>query len=204
MCDLVLIGGGGHALSVMEMLPEGLVPSGYVDIADVAAMPLPRIGDDDSFIASATPARVLITMVSGRACSLAARRRLIDRYADYDSPAVIAPTAVVAGGVALGKGTVVFHRAVVNVGTVTGVHCVVNTGAIIEHGCRLGNNVFVGPGAVLCGGVTVGDNVYIGANATLRPGVAICPDSVIGLGAAVVADVVEPGTYVGIPARKIK
>ena len=32
----------------------------------------------------------------------------------------------------------------------------------------------------------------------------ICDNAVIGAGAVVTKDITEPGTYVGIPARKIK
>lgn len=205
MCRLALIGGGGHALSLLEILPGDMMVAGYVDFRDVPGMTLSRLGDDQSFVESASKdLAVLITMVSGKSCSLSARARLIRMYEGYVSPVIVASTAVVAGDVAMGDGTAVFHRAVVNAGTSLGRHCIVNTGAIVEHGCTLGDNVFVGPGAVVCGGVTIGDNVYIGANATLRPGVKVCSDAIIGLGAAVVTDIVEPGTYVDIPARKIK
>ncbi len=206
MSDLVLVGGGGHALSVMEVLPGSARPVGYVDFADVPGMTLPRLGDDAAFLGCPDVAgrQVLITMVSGRSCSLTARARLVELYDGFDSPVVVAPSAIVARNVALGKGTVVFHRAVVNVGSLLGKHCVVNTGAVVEHGCRIGDNVFIGPGSVVCGGVEIGDNVYVGANAVLRPGISVCSGSTIGLGAAVVSDIKSPGVYAGVPAKIIK
>ncbi|MDP7043503.1 MAG: acyltransferase [Candidatus Thalassarchaeaceae archaeon] len=48
----------------------------------------------------------------------------------------------------------------------------------------------------------VGDRVSIGTNATIMP-VAICDDVVIGAGSVVTKDIIESGTYVGNPARKI-
>ena len=48
----------------------------------------------------------------------------------------------------------------------------------------------------------VGDWVSIGSNATILP-VRICSEVVIGAGSVVTADIVEPGTYVGNPARRI-
>ncbi|MAE39125.1 MAG: UDP-3-O-(3-hydroxymyristoyl)glucosamine N-acyltransferase [Euryarchaeota archaeon] len=50
---------------------------------------------------------------------------------------------------------------------------------------------------------TIGNRVSIGTNATLMP-VTICDDVVIGAGAVVTKDIIESGTYVGNPARKIK
>ena len=48
----------------------------------------------------------------------------------------------------------------------------------------------------------IGDRVSIGSNATILP-VAICSDVVIGAGAVVTRDILESGTYVGNPARKL-
>jgi len=48
----------------------------------------------------------------------------------------------------------------------------------------------------------IGDRVSIGSNATILP-VTICDDVVIGAGAVVTKSIVEPGKYVGNPARKL-
>ncbi len=48
----------------------------------------------------------------------------------------------------------------------------------------------------------VGDRVSIGSNATILP-VRICSQVVIGAGSVVTADILEPGTYAGNPARRI-
>jgi acetyltransferase-like isoleucine patch superfamily enzyme len=49
----------------------------------------------------------------------------------------------------------------------------------------------------------IGNNVSIGSNATILP-IEICDNVVIGAGAVVTKNIVEPGTYVGNPAKKIK
>lgn len=49
----------------------------------------------------------------------------------------------------------------------------------------------------------IGNKVYIGSNATILP-VSICNDVVVGAGSVVTKDIVEPGTYAGNPARKLK
>ena len=49
----------------------------------------------------------------------------------------------------------------------------------------------------------IGNKVYIGSNATILP-VSICDDVVIGAGAVVTKDIIQPGTYVGNPARQLK
>jgi len=49
----------------------------------------------------------------------------------------------------------------------------------------------------------IGNHVSIGSNATILP-VEVCDYIVIGAGAVVTKDLVEPGVYVGNPAKKIK
>ena len=49
----------------------------------------------------------------------------------------------------------------------------------------------------------IGNNVSIGSNATILP-VQICDGCVIGAGAVVTKNIIEPGVYVGNPARLIR
>jgi len=52
--------------------------------------------------------------------------------------------------------------------------------------------------------VKVGKYTMIGAGATVSNNVSICADCMIGAGAVVVKDIVDSGTYVGVPARKLE
>lgn len=49
----------------------------------------------------------------------------------------------------------------------------------------------------------IGNYVSIGSNATILP-VTICDNVVIGAGAVVTKNIIESGTYIGNPAKKIK
>ncbi len=79
---------------------------------------------------------------------------------------------------------------------------------VIGHGVMFINDLFAGPKSISPNPAewkptTVGDHVYIGSNVTILP-VKICDHVVIGAGAVVTKDILEPGTYAGNPARKIK
>lgn len=202
---IALIGGGGHALSLLDILPSPAKVAGYVDFSPMPCIPADYLGDDSTFISTCPPDEweIIITMVSGADCSLRLRRDIIGRYGNYDSPVVTASTAIISPSATIGKGSAVFHRAVINAATAIGEHSIINTGAIIEHGCTIGDNVFVGPGAVICGGVTIGDNSYIGAGAIIKPCMTLCQGCTIGAGAVVVRDIDTPDTYAGVPAKSI-
>lgn len=83
-----------------------------------------------------------------------------------------------------------------------GDNVIINTGTIIEHDCSIGSNCFIGPGVVISGFTTVGSNSYLGARCTLINGLNLRDNITIGAGAVVVGDILEEGTYLGIPAQK--
>lgn len=208
---LVLVGGGGHARSVIDIIPEDREIFGYIDNHQCELQRhwgdnLPWLGTDEQYMREHKPGEheLLFTFVAGHDCRLDRRAAMIERFQDYDLGYVTAESAVISDYCDVGLGSMVMNNAVVNRGAFLFNNVVVNTGAIIEHDCRIGHNVFIGPGAVICGGVEIGDNVYIGANCTVAPGIRICDDVTIGLASAVISNIDYPGTYVGAPVRRVK
>ena len=94
--------------------------------------------------------------------------------------------------------------AVINAGAVVGKHCIINTGAVVEHDNSLEDYVHISPNAALGGTVRIGEGTHVGIGACVRNNIRICGGYIIGAGAAVVKNITEPGTYVGVPAGKIK
>lgn len=195
---IVLLGGGGHALSLLEAMPAAVAVKGYTAPEPSLGMPVRWLGIDKDFRELYTPGevRLLCAFVYGGRPDLELRRRIIGEYAGWHFYTLVAPTATVTRFSRLGEGTEVMHRAVVNRATL-GRHCVVNTGAVVEHDCRIADNVFIGPGAVLGGEVSVGADSFIGLGAMVRNGVSIPPGTVVGMGAVITSDISEPGVYVG-------
>lgn len=117
----------------------------------------------------------------------------------------IHPTAVISSlDVEIGEGTVIMANAVVNPSAKIGKHCIINTGAIVEHDNILEDYVHLSPNVTLAGIVKVGKSTHIGAGSCTKQVLNIASDCIIGAGSVVVKDITESGTYVGVPARKIK
>lgn len=119
-------------------------------------------------------------------------------------PVLVHPGAIVAENSAIGNGTVIAAGAVVNPCAVIGKGCIINTCASVDHDCAVADYVHVSVGAHVAGTVSIGLRTWIGAGATVSNNVNICADTMVGAGAVVVKDILEKGTYVGVPARKIK
>ena len=117
----------------------------------------------------------------------------------------IHPSAVISAlDTRIGVGSAIMANAVINPSAQIGVHCIINTSAVVEHDNRVGDFAHISVGAKLGGAVSVGAHTWVGIGATVSNNVSICDHCIIGAGAVVIRDTKESGTYVGVPARKIK
>lgn len=132
------------------------------------------------------------------------RKSIFLKYPDLNYYTAIHPSAIISDFAGIGRGTCVMPGAVIAAGAKVGAHCIVNTNAVIEHDCVLEDYVHVSPSATLCGTVRVGEGTHIGACAVAVNNIAIAPRCIVGAGAAVIRSAEQSGTYVGVPARKIK
>lgn len=118
-------------------------------------------------------------------------------------PVLVHPNAVIGNDVKLGFGTAIMAGVVINCFTKIGKGCIINTGATLDHDNIIEDYVHISPGANLAGTVKVGKSSWIGIGSVVNNNVNVCSGCMIGAGAVVVKNIRQPGTYVGIPARKI-
>lgn len=117
---------------------------------------------------------------------------------------LVHPDAVIGQGVILGKGNVVMAGVVINPLTRIGDGCIVNTGSTLDHDNRLDDFVHVGPGVNLAGSVYLGEACSLGTGAIVINNIKITEGCVVGAGTLVINNIKKNGTYVGVPAVKIK
>jgi sugar O-acyltransferase (sialic acid O-acetyltransferase NeuD family) len=116
---------------------------------------------------------------------------------------VVHPAATVSPFAEIGPGCVIFAGAVVNAFAVIGAGCIINTSATVDHDCILADGVHLSPGSHLGGAVHVGEASWIGIGVAVRHGISIGANVTVGAGAAVVNDIANNLTAVGVPARPI-
>lgn len=116
----------------------------------------------------------------------------------------IHPSAQIGINVEIEEGTVIMANVCINSSSRVGKHCIINTGAIIEHDNIIENYVHISPNATLGGTVKVEELTHIGIGATVKNNVTICKNCTVGAGAVVVKNIIEEGTYIGVPARERK
>lgn len=116
---------------------------------------------------------------------------------------LIHPDAVIADDVVLGMGTVIMAGVVINSSSKIGKGCIINTSSSIDHDNVIEDYIHISPGVHLAGTVKIGRNNWIGVGSAVSNNVKICSGCIVGAGAVVVKDITEPGTYIGVPARRL-
>lgn len=114
---------------------------------------------------------------------------------------LIHPHAVISQYASIGIGSLVLAGVVVNVDAVIGRGVILNTGCSVDHDCVIHDGVHICPGARLAGGIEVGKLSWVGIGSSVRQSLRIGTEVVIGAGAAVVTDIADALTVVGVPAR---
>lgn len=132
------------------------------------------------------------------------REKLMECFDGRCFPVLVHSSAVVADDVTIGEGSVVMAGAVINPGAKIGRGVIVNTCSSVDHDCIVEDFVHISVGAHLSGTVTVGKGSWIAVGASVSNNVEICEGTIVGAGAVVISDIKEAGTYVGVPARKVK
>ncbi|MEJ1087387.1 acetyltransferase [Microbacterium sp. Mu-80] len=206
MTELILLGGGGHARSVLAALrAQGQSVRGYLapDRGDLGA-DCPYLGDDD-VLATMDAAEVLFVNGLGSAASTAARRALYERAVvrGFRAAGVVHPRAFVDPAARLGAGVQVLAGAFVNAGAVVAENVLINSGAIVEHDVTVSAHAHISPGAVIAGGAHIGEGAHVGLGARVIQGIIIGSGSVIGAGAVVIDDIPAGSVVVGVPATAI-
>lgn len=207
--DILLIGGGGHCISCIEVI-ESLEEYNIVGIIDKEE----RIGekildyhiigcDDDLENLRTQYHHALITV--GQVKNSHVRSNLFTYLNDlnYTLPKIIAKTATVSKYSSVGKGSIVMHGAFINANTKVGNNCIVNSFALIEHDCSIGDHTHVSTRASLNGNVTVGNDCFIGSTTCVNNNVVIPDGTVLGSNATVIKNIETAGVYVGSPVKKV-
>jgi len=106
--------------------------------------------------------------------------------------------------VEINEGSIICAGTIITTNVKIGKHAHLNLQTTIGHDCEIGDYFTTAPGAKISGNCKIYDCVYVGTNASIKEKLSIHSLTTIGSNAAVVKNIEEPGTYVGVPTKKIK
>lgn len=206
--ELVLIGGGGHCKSVIEVAESvGYKIKGILDKPELIGKKILNsfvIGTDDQIIDLAR--KVLFVVTVGHIKNPSLRIRLHHQVSEAGGQfaTLVASSAHVSKYAFVGEGSVIMHNVMINAGARIGIGCIINTSANIEHDVTIGDFCHVSTGAMVNGDCSIGEKNFLGSQSVIQNNVSIVAGCVIAAGAVVRKDIMTDGIYAGNPAAWVK
>jgi len=194
MKEIILVGGGGHCNSCIDVIEE----TGLYKIAGILDLPeklnskifgYKVIATDDDLPQLANQYDTFFITL-GQIKTPAKRIEIFNKLKELNLnlPTIVSPCAHVSRHSEIGEGSIVMHYALVNPGAKVGNNCIVNSKALIEHDATIGQHCHISTGAIINGGVCIGEGSFVGSNSVIREGVNVAKNSVIGFGCAIAKD----------------
>ena len=188
-----LIGYGGHAREVIAQM--GVKLTCFVDDQYVVENTLPLSDfDPNEYI-------VMIAVADSKSrFDIVQRLPKETKYFTW-----IHPTALImSNDITIGEGSFIGAYSILTTNIKIGKHAILNRGNHIGHDCEIGDYFSAMQGAIVSGDVKIYDCVYMGSNSSIREKLSIHSLCTVGMNAAVVRNIEDNGTYVGVPVKKIK
>lgn len=204
--EIAIAGAGGHARPVAQLLQNlgyrvtGVYDDGFQPGINESILGIPLLGSLTDLKNDRRDRSVVLAVGDN-----AMRQELFERWRKYVLPEnLVHIGAVIEPSAAMGNSNVIMARVYLSAMAVVGDNCIINSGAVIEHESRIGHHCHISVGVLICGRVKIGNGCFVGAGSVIKDNVSVCSGVVIGAGGVVVKDILEPGTYVGNPVKRIK
>nr|AOE12292.1 acetyltransferase [uncultured bacterium] len=185
--NLVLIGGGGHCLSVIDVIENGNEFNilGILDsnIKENDLLGHRVLGGDD-LISELVSENTYFLITVGQIKSYSTRQNIAKILAENNAKlaTVISTIAYVSKHAHVKEGSIIMNHAVVNANSKIGKNCIINTMSNIEHGVIIGDFCHISTCAVVNGESSIGKGSFIGSNATISNNITINDNSIISAG----------------------
>lgn len=172
--QILLIGGGGHCRSVIDVIEQEnrFEIAGIIDTKELVGSEVlgyKILGSDEDLKDLRHHYKYALITV-GQIKSPEIRIKLFEMLKSfgYELPTVISPLAYVSKHATLGEGTVIMHHALINANVTIGQNCIINTKALIEHDAIIEEHCHISTGAIVNGGVHITAGTFYGSNATCK------------------------------------
>jgi len=182
---ILLIGGGGHCKSVIDVIEaEGsFTIAGIIDQKELIGQKVlgyEIIGCDDDLEELFLQFKYAMVTV-GQIKSPDLRIKLFNHLQSigYQLPAIISPLAYLSKYSTVDEGTIIMHHALINANATIGKNCIINTKALIEHDSTIKDHCHISTGSIINGGTIIGERTFFGSNAVSKEYAVIAEKSFI-------------------------
>ncbi len=208
MKDIYIIGASGFGREVAWLIEEldDWNIAGFIDdnekVLGTNINGFPVVGNTEYLIEQNKNINVVIAIGNP-----IIRKKIYDKLSQSNMvnfPNFIAKDVRISNTSQLGIGNIICTHNVLTTNISIGNFNHINLSCTIGHDAIIEDFSTVYPGVNISGNTRIKSFVEIGTGTKIIQGKTIDENIVIGAGSVVVKDLVEIGTYVGIPAKKIK
>lgn len=206
MKDIVIIGAGGLGREVAWLIEEinqakkewnilgylddnvenhGKILSGYKvlgSVGEVFSLP------EDTYI--------IVAIGNGKI-----REKIVEKIGERNYAILIHPNVNIAASSEIEEGVIICSGAVVSVDVKIGKHCIINFSSIVAHDSLLEDFVTLHVNVNVSGNVKVGRYSTLGSGSSIYQGKKIGKNCMIGMGSAVLRNIKDNKTALGVPAE---
>ena len=104
----------------------------------------------------------------------------------------------------LGEGNIFLTGCTVSCNVNIGNFNIFNSNVTLGHDVKVENYNVFSPNVIISGNVSIGNENLLGFNSGIIQGKKIGNRNVIGAGSSLIRNIKDDGTYIGVPAQKIK
>lgn len=195
MENILLIGGGGHCKSVIDVIElegkyniVGIIDKKELMGHDILGYKI--LGCDDDLVELfKTYQYALVTVGQIKSNDLRVKLFNTLKNIGYKLPTIISPLSYVSKYAKVEEGTVIMHQALINANVTIGKNCIINTKALIEHDAIVKDNCHISTSAIINGGVAVEENTFFGSNSMAKEYIEIKANSIVGGGTNVMTNI---------------
>ncbi|MET4591940.1 NeuD/PglB/VioB family sugar acetyltransferase [Arthrobacter sp. 754] len=209
MSELILISASGLAREVLTMVRA----SGQYDVlglldddremAGVTVDGAPVLGTIDD-APKFTHALVLVCLASGKSREAVVERLAALGLRDARYATAIDPSVECPEGCRIGRGSILLKNVTLTASVTLGAHVVAMPSVTFTHDDDVADFATFAAGVSLGGGVRIGRAAYLGLNCSVRERTSVGSYATVGMGAAVLSNVPDGETWVGVPAHPIE
>ena len=185
--NIVLVGGGGHCISVIDIIENGN-EFNILGILDSNSKENNLLGykilGGDNLIPELVNKNTYFLITVGQIKNYSIRKNIAKTLTENNAKlaTVISCLAYVSRHAFIEQGTVIMNHAVVNAKSKIGKNCIINTMSNIEHNVLIEDFCHISTCAVINGDSIIGSGTFIGSNATISNGISIKENSIISAG----------------------
>ncbi len=208
--DIIVIGTGGHSRMIQDFIEEiGLYrilgfTTNATNISSFHGYPI--LGNDEVLTEYFTNGVKKVAIGIGGFTDNRTRKKIFElvKSIGFEVVTIVHESASISRYASIGEGSVIMPNVVINNDVIIGSNCIIANSAIISHETIIEDHVLVSAGVTIGGYSIIKSESLIALGAKIVSGITIGNNVLVGAGAVVVKDAIEAGTYLGIPARKMK